>query len=133
MGYKWVGTFCPTAKFILKTNDDIYADIFQIIDVLLIELIMSEKTYSCANMGGNVPNRTPEYPWYIPKEVFPDDTYPYYCSGSAYLMRAQDASKIYSISNRTKFFWVDDVFVTGVMTKNIKVMQTVRVVGHMTI
>ncbi|XP_037033178.1 beta-1,3-galactosyltransferase 1-like [Bradysia coprophila] len=115
MGYKWVSTFCPTAKFILKSDDDIYADIFQIIDVLLMELINARKTYACLNMWGAKPNRTMGNRWYIPKEVFPSDTYPDYCSGSAYLMRADDASKIYSISNRTKFFWVDDVFVTGVL------------------
>lgn len=107
--------FCPTAKFILKADDDIYADIFQIIDVLLEELINSQKTFACENMGGNSPDRTNTSKWYVPKEIFPDDAYPDYCSGSAYLVRAEDASKIYSISNRTKFLWVDDVFVTGVL------------------
>lgn len=41
--------------------------------------------------------------------------YPDYCSGSAYLVKAEDAAKIYSVSNKTNFFWIDDVFVTGIL------------------
>lgn len=113
--YKWVSAFCPTAQYILKTDDDIYADIFQVIDVLLVELMNSNKTYCCENMGGNKPIRVTNSKWYVPKELYPEDTYPDFCSGSAYLMKAADASKIYSVSNATDFFWIDDVFVTGVL------------------
>lgn len=113
--YKWVSTFCPTAKYILKADDDIFVDIFQMIDVLLMELITSRKTYACENMIGNKPDRSNTSKWYVPENVFPDEAYPAFCSGSAYLMKASDASKIYSISNRITFLWVDDAFVTGVL------------------
>lgn len=113
-----MNTFCPTAKYILKTDDDIYADIFQVVDVALAELINSGKTYACENMRGNVPNRSKNSKWYVPEEIFKEDAYPEFCSGSAYLVRTDDASKIYSISNKTNFLWVDDAFVTGVLREN---------------
>ncbi|CAK9294341.1 unnamed protein product [Gordionus sp. m RMFG-2023] len=31
MGFKWISYYCPHAEFILKMDDDIYADIFQVI------------------------------------------------------------------------------------------------------
>lgn len=66
-------------------------------------------------MAGNEPIRKNNSKWYVPEELYPEEKYPEFCSGSAYLMKADDASKIYSISNRTNFFWIDDVFVTGVL------------------
>lgn len=75
----------------------------------------SGKTYACENMGGNKPIRVNNSKWYVPEEVYPEETYPDFCSGSAYLMKAVDASKIYNVSNKTNFFWIDDVFVTGVL------------------
>lgn len=113
--YKWVHTFCPTAQFILKTDDDIYADIFQIVEVLVVELNNSNKTYACENMAGNKPYRGNNSIWYVSRESYPEETYPDYCSGSAYLVRSDDAAKIYSISNKTNFLWIDDVFVTGIL------------------
>lgn len=122
-----MSTFCPQAKYILKTDDDIFVDIFQVIDVLLMELIHSGKSFACENMVGNKPSRILDSKWYVPETVFPDEFYPEFCSGSAYLMKAEDASKIYSTSNKTTFVWVDDVFVTGILRANYdKVVDTGR-------
>lgn len=96
-------------------DDDLYADIFQVVDVLLMELISSQKSFACENMAGNQPIRRIGSKWYVPETVFSGETYPDFCSGSAYLVRAEDASKIYSVSNETQFFWIDDVFVTGIL------------------
>lgn len=118
--------FCPTAKYILKTDDDVYADIFQVVDVVLVELINSRKTYACENMAGNKPDRRKNSKWHVPEEVFKEESYPAFCSGSAYLVRTDDASKIYSISNKTTFLWVDDAFVTGVLRENYDLIVSNR-------
>lgn len=110
-----MSTFCPSAKFILKTDDDIYADIFQIVDVMLVELINSKRTYACQNMGGNKPQRNPKNTWYVSEDLYPREEYPVFCSGGAYVMKADDATKIYSVCNKTNFLWIDDVFVTGIL------------------
>ncbi|CAK9294336.1 unnamed protein product [Gordionus sp. m RMFG-2023] len=41
MGFKWISYYCPHAEFILKMDDDIYADIFQVITTVHY----FEKTY----------------------------------------------------------------------------------------
>lgn len=110
-----MSTFCSTAEFILKTNDDIHANIFEIIEVLLVELSNSKRAYACENMGGNKPIRENNSIWYVSKEEYPKETYPDFCSGVAYLVRTEDALKILSISNRTNVLWMDDVFVTGIL------------------
>lgn len=66
-------------------------------------------------MGGSKPIRESKSKWFVSKDVYPDEKYPDYCSGSSYLMNTNDAKKIYSVSNQTNFFWIDDVFVTGIL------------------
>lgn len=34
MGYKWVLKFCPTAKFVMKVDDDAFVDIYRVVYVL---------------------------------------------------------------------------------------------------
>lgn len=41
-------------------------------------------------------------------------------------MKADDAAKIYSVSNKTNFFWIDDVFVTGVLREKYDVIVNNR-------
>lgn len=110
-----MSTFCPTAKYILKTDDDIYVDVFDVVDVVLVELIDSKKTYACQNMYGNKPQRDPSNLWYVSDDLYPEENYPEFCSGGAYLLKADDATKIYSVCKKPKFLWIDDVFVTGIL------------------
>ncbi|KAJ6643331.1 Beta-1,3-galactosyltransferase 1 [Pseudolycoriella hygida] len=122
MGYKWVSTFCSNAEIILKTDDDMFADTFQIVEIVLEEFRNANKSFVCVDMHGNKPIREVDNKWYVSEETFPDESYPSFCSGVAYLMRAADAAKIYSVSNKTKFFWIDDVFVTGILREKYDVL-----------
>ncbi|KAJ6639940.1 Beta-1,3-galactosyltransferase 5 [Pseudolycoriella hygida] len=133
MGYKWVSSFCPSATFILKTDDDIFADIFQVVEVIFVELMTTNNTYACLNMNGNKPIRDPKSKWYVSRDVYPIDTYPAFCSGSAYLVKAKDAKKIYDVSNSTKFFWIDDVFVTGILRSKYGELANDTVSGSLNI
>lgn len=114
--------FCTNAQFILKTDDDIFADIFQLVEVILVELLNSEKTYACQNMIGNKPVRNPDNVWYVSEDLYSEQQYPAFCSGSAYLIKTGVAEKIYSVCNRQKFLWIDDVFVTGILRENYNSM-----------
>lgn len=117
-----MNTFCSNAKYILKTDDDVFVDIFQLVEVILIELINSQKTYACQNMRGNKPIRNPHNVWYVSEELYSGEEYPEFCSGSAYVMRSSDAAKIYSVCNQKKFLWIDDVFVTGILRESYNFM-----------
>lgn len=66
MGLKWVNHFCPTAQFILKTDDDIFVDIVQLISNLRA-LISMNYYYSITyhkritELAGNQLNHGPTY------------------------------------------------------------------------
>lgn len=73
-------------------------------------------------MSGNRPIRDTTSKWYIDEDLYPDDNYPDFCSGTAYLITSDGAAKIYSAGNKTKFIWIDDVFVTGILREKYDIL-----------
>jgi hypothetical protein len=51
----------------------------------------------------------------VTKEEWPDDSYPTYCSGSAFVMSTDVARSMYRVSYDVPFFWVDDFYITGLL------------------
>ncbi|CAH1778629.1 unnamed protein product [Owenia fusiformis] len=110
MGLKWAINFCSNAKFILKTDDDVFVNIYPLFGYLL--KITRENATSCHNVLGLV------------RPFVKKDLYPPYCYGLAYVYAMSTAKPIYTASLYEPFFWIDDVFITGVLAKKAGVKLT---------
>lgn len=112
MGMKWASRKCANAKFVMKTDDDMYINI----DALL-KSIKSRETELQRNIGGHcdemgkVPIRDTKSKWYASRKSFARDIYPSYCSGTAYVTSMSVAKTLYSISATVPFFHLEDVYV----------------------
>lgn len=135
MGYRWALTYCPGATFILKTDDDAFIDIFQLFD-------FTSKTYGFNPADTLVCNVFPEgtkpvrsssakdkdedvdaeagKKWMVTHEEYPHERYPKYCGGLAYLITPDILERIVGVSKRSRFFWIDDVYVTGVLRELVE-------------
>jgi len=51
----------------------------------------------------------------VSREEWPDNNYPTYCSGSAFLMSTDVAVAMHRVSYDVPFFWVDDFYITGLL------------------
>ncbi|NXS97172.1 B3GT2 galactosyltransferase, partial [Jacana jacana] len=49
--------------------------------------------------------------WYVPAEVFPNNTYPPYCGGPGYVFSGELATKIYQVAQRLPVINMEDSFV----------------------
>ncbi|VDP12156.1 unnamed protein product [Soboliphyme baturini] len=96
MWLRWSAFYCPQVAYVLKIDDDIFS-IF------------------CLNWKNMEVIRDNGSKWYVSKEDYPSDQYLSYCSGSAYLLTADALFPMYKASRRVRFFWVDDVYVTGLL------------------
>jgi hypothetical protein len=63
--------------------------------------------------------RNKDSKWYISPEDFKDDYFGSYCSGSAYLMTPDLPAQLFNASLYTKFFWVDDYYMTGLLVSAV--------------
>ena len=62
--------------------------------------------------------------WAISREEYPDDHYPQYCSGFAWIMSTDVIIALDRTADIVPFFRVDDVFITGLLTARLPVGVT---------
>jgi len=134
VGLRWAQAFCPSAKFILKTDDDGFNVPQRFVDYLLgVEADWFVGGY-CFTV---LPDRRVSSKFFVPRSMYPDSYYPTYCSGPGYVMSRLAAARILSISADVAFLPMEDVFVTGMcrVTAGISYTQIVGVLedhGQMT-
>jgi beta-1,3-galactosyltransferase 1 len=126
-GLKWISKHCSNARFILKTDDDIFVNIFSLVAHLrsvFAKSAVPNKLLLCLVWYHMKVVRDPKSKWYIPYHEFKDDYFPTYCSGSAFIMTPDVVRGMYNASLHTPFFWVDDFYVTGLLAKQVGVEHT---------
>jgi beta-1,3-galactosyltransferase 1 len=113
---KWITNYCSQATYILKTDDDIFVNMYTLIRHMQHLHKNPNNTHSllmCAVWYGMPVMRTGK--WKVTKEEWKDDYYPTYCSGSAFVLSTDVAIKLYKTSYHVPFFWVDDFYITGLL------------------
>ena len=126
MALKWITDHCSHAKFVLKTDDDIFVNMFNLISHFKSwenHGKQVEKLLYCLVWTRMKVMRDPKSKWYISKEEFADDYFPTYCSGSAYMFSTDVIIDMYKASLDTGFFWVDDFYITGMLAAKVGVQH----------
>lgn len=127
MGLEWAATFCQNAQFVLKQDDDVVIDYFQIFQMLnnpknkLAEKIISQRAIYGKVLDNQAVEREPTSKWYVPVSAYHDATYPAYVSGWAYLTTVPAIQEILDISKQANYFFIDDAFVTGILRERTSV------------
>jgi hypothetical protein len=128
VGLRWVSEFCPEAEYVLKADDDAFVNIFELIPLMNAHANKSN-VIICSRWGENLMpilrDRKTCMKWCVQSDEFKGrDFYPSYCAGIGYVVSRPLVPLLYNASKYTPFFWVDDVYVTGMLTKNIPVNIT---------
>jgi beta-1,3-galactosyltransferase 1 len=125
---KWIKLFCPEAKFVLKIDDDMYANIPLLMTKILKGL---DKPSPNAFVVGSMqldarPIRNEKSKWYTPLSLYKGSTYPDYVSGTSYSISREAVSLLYEASLRVPTFWLEDVYITGLCSKKagVKVIHS---------
>lgn len=72
---------CPTAKFLMKTDDDMFVN-----TKLIKELLTDESLLIGKVIAGSKPFRTPISKWYTPEWLYKGEYFPTYLSGTGYII-----------------------------------------------
>ncbi|ESO91167.1 hypothetical protein LOTGIDRAFT_95793, partial [Lottia gigantea] len=116
---KWLKHNCGHSKYVLKTDDDIFVNIYRLVHHIHSKLESNKKPATnlllCNQWINMMVVRNEKSKWYLSKAEFPLDRFPMYCSGSAFLMSNDVALKMYDATLRTPFFWIDDYYITGMV------------------
>ncbi|XP_060081093.1 beta-1,3-galactosyltransferase 1-like [Ylistrum balloti] len=112
MGFKWANLFCSSAKFVMKTDDDVYVNVRN-----LLESVKNHEKQLENSVGGYckhvaLPVRDSRFKWYASLRQYPRSVYPGYCSGTGYVTSMTTMRKVYTISKDVPFFYLEDVYIS---------------------
>jgi len=126
MGKLWVASFCSQAELIVKTDDDAYVDLYAA-KAITEHLIDFEELRLGSWILGPVKKQAPvlraSSKWAVTAdEVNPARKYyPHYCNSIFYIFNVATATKIVEAAKAAKYFFIDDVFVTGFLREKLNI------------
>jgi len=110
---KWISTHCSEATYVIKVDDDIFVNMFTVVKHLkdLYTTSQRSRIIMCTvRSTGRVHRRGK---WGVPRRIVPQRFYPVYCSGLFAIMSADVVRAAYRASYYVRFFWLEDVYITG--------------------
>lgn len=133
---KWIHIHCSKTKYVLKTDDDIFINIFEILEHILPTIDSSKNVIAChvKENGTSIIVRDKNSKWYVPETFFPNMThFPRFCTGYAVVMTTTLVHELYKVSQNTPVLPVDDVYTFGVLTQPIKDIKYVNLQDRFTL
>ncbi|KAK6170309.1 hypothetical protein SNE40_018727 [Patella caerulea] len=115
MGLHWVSHYCSDAKYVIKIDDDVVFNMWRFLkEVYAKHLYSSKAIYGISKFRDLIP-RTGK--WSVPFNILKGfKYYPYeFCTGFVLIMSADIIPDLYRASFKVPFFWLDDVYVTGML------------------
>jgi hypothetical protein len=120
MALKWIYYYCNSdIKYILKSDDDVFINMPNLIS--FIPTLPTSKLIFCDVIYNARVKRTWRSKWRVSYKEYASRTYPNYCAGWAILYSRDMIHRLYSESQKHPFFWVDDVLLTGILAKKLKI------------
>ncbi|XP_023321147.1 beta-1,3-galactosyltransferase 1 isoform X2 [Eurytemora carolleeae] len=121
---KWFNNTCDISaklrtEYVLKTDDDMYINVRK-----LYELAQANRKPNLlvgSLICNAVPIKDPHNKWFVPTYMFKEKKFPNYLSGTGYLMQREVARKLYAASLETPLFHLEDIYLTGILSRSIGV------------
>ncbi|KAM4035902.1 beta-1,3-galactosyltransferase 2-like isoform 1-T3 [Anomaloglossus baeobatrachus] len=111
MGMEWVTKFCPSARYAMKVDSDMFLNVDYLIhNVLYPDVPVRTNYFTGAIIKDSRPVRYKASKSYVPMEIYPNNTYPPYCTGAGYVFSLDMAQKIYDVAQEIRVIPVEDAF-----------------------
>lgn len=129
-GIKWALTYCKNAKFIFRTNDDVFIDILVLMPFLEQKYSHARRSFIGKMLKKEIICRGKCKFAVSEKDFSGQMFFPPYLQGSLFIMTADILQDLYKTALMTRYFWIEDVFISGVVVHAMTGVQLIDV-GHM--
>ncbi|XP_052805457.1 beta-1,3-galactosyltransferase 1-like [Mya arenaria] len=119
---QWMIDYCPNVKFYMKTDDDVYANIENIVGALDATK-QRRKGFYCHVFKNAPAIRDINSKWYVSKTEYSGNVFPTYCAGPAYIFDASVIKDLYRSTLNSPFLSMEDVFITGLSAKPLNLFH----------
>lgn len=120
MALKWFTENCPNVKYMLKIDDDVFAN-YPAVHDYLVNNQKKTKLLVGPYRQSDIVHRDGK--WKTSREDYIDEYFPEYVEGTAIIYSSDFVKDAYGKTFTTPFFWIDDVLITGLirMQLNVKI------------
>ncbi|XP_013779957.1 beta-1,3-galactosyltransferase 1-like [Limulus polyphemus] len=118
---RWASLYCPLVKFILKSDDDVFINSKTLLQVINTRNDSHTLLGLLAHKWS--PHRNKNSKWYVPPEIYPQDYYPDFIAGPAYLITGDSTALLYAAREETPHIYLEDVYVTGLLAEKAGVRR----------
>ncbi|XP_076446075.1 beta-1,3-galactosyltransferase 1-like [Babylonia areolata] len=122
MAYRWIYQYCPQAQLILKVDDDVFINPFLFYHVYYPRFQPRNRTIACHLRPINTsPIQRNKGKWKVQDYEFRGyKHYPVrYCNGYVVIITPDIIRAMYFAAYTTPFFWVDDVYLYGLLPAKV--------------
>ncbi|XP_069129730.1 beta-1,3-galactosyltransferase 5-like isoform X1 [Argopecten irradians] len=136
LAYRWISEYCPKADLIVKVDDDMFVNIFLLLDVYFPKYKDNTRFMGCqVRHKGTSPIARDKSKWMVKRDEFKNMThYPVtYCNGYFVIMSPSIIRELYRASFMTPFFWVDDVYLYGLLPYKIGKVKHIPFTSNLTL
>jgi hypothetical protein len=116
---KWINDFCPSAIYVLKSDDDMLISPERLLIRLRKYRHRFARFFLCAVRKKVEAVRRPDYKWYMSESEFKDKYYPTHCSGTAYSFSMSAVEILLNNTLTTPPIWIEDVYISGMLATSI--------------
>ncbi|XP_057326187.1 beta-1,3-galactosyltransferase 5-like [Microplitis mediator] len=126
MALKWATYYCPSAKYILKLDDDVFVHTPAMIDFLKHGLSPwgARRLILCDPLSTGTVKRSWRSKWRVSPQEYPGRRYPAYCAGWAILYSPDSVFLLYKEAQKEPYFWIDDVHITGTVARKVNLTHS---------
>ena len=136
LAYRWIHEHCPQAQLILKVDDDMFINPFLFYEVYFPRFSRQRRTIACHVRPKNTsPIERKKGKWVVMEDEFRGYRfYPFpYCNGYVVIITPEIITALYKAAYATPFFWVDDVYLFGLLANKVGQVTHVDIRRNMTL
>lgn len=128
---EWTHWHCPLAKFVLKTDDDMFINMPKLME--FIDTLREKRKIYGRRAEKWIPVRNKRSKYFISKVQYGGKYFPVFTTGPAYLLTGDIVAELYAQSLATPYLKLEDVLMTGIVADllgieriNVKEIANIR-------
>ncbi|OQR67205.1 beta-1 [Tropilaelaps mercedesae] len=118
---RYAATYCPQVQHVLKVDDDVLINTRKFLTD--IKHLNTPKTIWGNLAQGWTPIRQPRSKWYVPPYLYNGTRFPDFVTGVGYMMSGDCPALLYTGSQDTRYFFLEDVFWTGIVAEKMGIAR----------